>query len=183
MKIKVLRNSFEKQIQNPDGSILIKVLTQDCLSWLCNHPSSLPLLQFLCSPPSSLPLIQSMNFIWMNCIFYSSCAAIQTHCISYSPCLIIHLQCLSYTPSPYPGMKPNVGELWDIYYWGPIVNISKFMSMCDKSCHTAIQAIQSYRPWLWNGTDQLILGHRKFWLVWTKTICPWIKFLSCNHWY
>ena len=40
--------------------------------------------------------------------------------------------------TPYPGVKLNIGELWDINYWGPIVDISKFISMCDKSRHTGL---------------------------------------------
>ena len=40
--------------------------------------------------------------------------------------------------TPYLGMKPNVGELWDINYWGLIVDNSKLMSMCDKICHTGL---------------------------------------------
>ena len=37
--------------------------------------------------------------------------------------------------APYPGIKPNVR---DIKYRGPIVDISKFMSICDKSRHTGV---------------------------------------------
>ena len=35
-------------------------------------------------------------------------------------------------------MKLNVGELLDFNYRGPIVDIPKFMSMCDKSHHTGL---------------------------------------------
>ena len=38
--------------------------------------------------------------------------------------------------------------------------------------NVSVRQKPSYRSWLWNGTDQLILGYRKFWLVLTKTIWP-----------
>ena len=53
--------------------------------------------------------------------------------------------------SPYPGMKPNVGEL---NYWGSIVDISKFMSMCNKSRHTGL-GLKWYRP-INTGTQKVL---------------------------
>ena len=35
-------------------------------------------------------------------------------------------------------MKPNVGEVSGINYGGPTVDISKFMFICNKSCHTGL---------------------------------------------
>ena len=58
------------------------------------------------------------------------------------------------TEAPYPGMKPIVGELVGINYWGPIVDILK--------CMFFVRQTASYKPRPWNGNDGLILGHRKF---------------------